>query len=101
MSLKPVELQIALPRTTEAGKLQQELQHRSALNQQLLAGENIKDSREQTQRSAEIDESSKSAVREDGRRGGSSSNGHSQEQKKSKEHNAEHPYKGRRFDVTL
>ncbi|AHV97841.1 hypothetical protein [Paenibacillus sabinae] len=101
MSLKPVELQIALPRTTEAGKLQQELQHRPAQQQQELAGQNIKDTREQAQRSAEVDETSESAVREDGRRGGSSGSGLSQERKNSQERKAEHPFKGHRLDVTL
>lgn len=46
MSLKPVELQIALPRTTEAGKLQNESQQRPAIDQHQLAGQNVKQSQE-------------------------------------------------------
>ncbi|AIQ13323.1 hypothetical protein [Paenibacillus durus] len=101
MNLKPVELQIAVPRTTEASKLQQELQHRPGLEQQGLAGQNIKESRELAHRSTEVSESSESAVRDEGHRGGSTGNGTSREQKKDKERNAEHPYKGHRFDIKL
>ncbi|QWU14151.1 hypothetical protein SAMN04487895_101434 [Paenibacillus sophorae] len=101
MNLRPVELQIAVPRTTEASKLQQELQHRPELDQQGLAGQNIKESRELALRSTEVSESSESAVRDDGHRGGSAGNGPSQEQKKEKERNPEHPYKGHRFDIKL
>lgn len=51
MSLKPVELQIALPRTHDAGKVQNNLQQRPALDQQQLAGQNIKHSQEISLRS--------------------------------------------------
>lgn len=51
MSLKPVELQIALPRTHDAGKVQNNLQQRPALDQQQLAGQNVKHSQEISLRS--------------------------------------------------
>lgn len=66
MSLKPVELQIALPRTTEAGKLQNESQQRPAIDQHQLAGQNVKQSQELAMRSTEVDESSESALRDGG-----------------------------------
>lgn len=65
MSLKPVELQIALPRTTDAGKVQHGLQHRPAVDQQQLAGQNVKQSSELAHRSTEVDESAESALRND------------------------------------
>ncbi|MDT3424543.1 hypothetical protein J2Z22_000055 [Paenibacillus forsythiae] len=99
--MRPVELQIAVPRTTEAGKVQQELQHRSGLEQQGLAMQNIKDSRELANRSTEVNESSESALRDDGHQGGSAGHGSSREHKKDKETNPEHPYKGHRFDIKL
>ncbi|MHA6529230.1 hypothetical protein [Paenibacillus sp. BAC0078] len=103
MSLKPVELQIALPRTTEAGKIQNGLQHRPALDQQQLAGQNVKQAEALAQRSSEVDESAESALRDDGGRG-KHAGGHASSQKEQKpetSHDAEHPYKGHRIDLSL
>lgn len=103
MSLKPVELQIALPRTTDAGKVQNELQHRPMLDQQQLAGQNVKHSAELAQRPTEVDESAESLLENDGGRGkgrGNQSSGQG-ERKKEAVHDAEHPYKGHRIDLSL
>ncbi len=103
MSLKPVELQIALPRTTEAGKIQNGLQHRPALDQQQLAGQNVKQTEQLAQRSSEVDESAESALR-DREGGGQQPGGHSappKPQKTEAAHDAEHPYKGHRIDLSL
>ncbi|MFF2908585.1 hypothetical protein [Paenibacillus sp. NPDC057934] len=103
MSLKPVELQIAVPRTTEAGRIQNELQHRPAADQQQLAAQNVKQSQEMTQRTAEVDDPSETALRDDGGRG-NNPGGHSSQEKG---HNsdgslgAKHPYKGLRIDLSL
>lgn len=103
MSLKPVELQIAVPRTTEATKVQHELQHRSALDQQQLAGQNVKLVQEAAQRSGEVDESADAALRNDGSRGGHADREASSRKKQPKEElrEAEHPYKGHRIDFSL
>ncbi|MCL6603063.1 MAG: hypothetical protein K6T94_09335 [Paenibacillus sp.] len=103
MSLKPVELQIAVPRATEAGKIQNDLQHRPSLNQQQLAGQIVKNSHEQTQRSSGVDETSETLVGDDGHHGhdsgGNSSSGKKGES--SKYRDAEHPYKGHSIDLSL
>lgn len=102
MSMKPVELQIALPRTHEAGKVQNSLQHRPAIDQQQLAGQNVKHSQEIALRSTEVDESAESALRDGG--GGNHQENHGGEHKPKKQehtHDAEHPYKGRRIDFSL
>ncbi|AIQ47835.1 hypothetical protein R70723_19475 [Paenibacillus sp. FSL R7-0273] len=103
MSLKPVELQIALPRTTDAGKVQNELLHRPVLDQQQLAGQNVKHAAELARRTNEIEESPDSKLRNDGERGNGQGNHPSgQGQRKGEApHDAEHPYKGRRFDLSL
>lgn len=103
MSLKPVELQIALPRTTEAGKIQNESQQRPAIDQQQLAGQNVKQSLAMTMRSSEVDESSESALRDDGGRGNHSGGNPSSEKHSKPEgtRDAEHPYKGHRIDLSL
>jgi hypothetical protein len=104
MSLKSVELQIALPRTTEAGKIQNESQQRPAIDQQQLAGQNVKQSQELSMRSSEVDESSESALRDGGSKGNHHSGGDSSSDKRSKSaatRDAEHPYKGQRIDLSL
>lgn len=102
MSLKPVELQIALPRTTDAGKVQHGLQQRPALEQQQLAVQNAKQSSELAHRSPEVDETSESALRGDGGQDSQpDSRSSSQQEKRQLSHNAEHPYKGRRIDLSL
>ncbi|WP_235439861.1 hypothetical protein [Paenibacillus sp. DMB20] len=73
MSLKSVEMQIAVPRTSEASRIQQEHHQRPTQDQSFLAGEHIKQSRQAAQRSTEIDETAESAVRDGG-------SGHSPEQ---------------------
>ncbi|CQR56449.1 hypothetical protein [Paenibacillus riograndensis] len=103
MSLKPVELQIAVPRTTEAGKIQNGLQHRPALDQQQLAGQNVKQTEQLAQRSSEVDESAEPALRDHGG-GGQQPGSHSappKPQKTETAHDAEHPYKGHRIDLSL
>ncbi|MEK5417610.1 hypothetical protein BSK49_05885 [Paenibacillus odorifer] len=104
MSLKPVELQIALPRTTEAGKIQNESQQRPAIDQHQLAGQNVKQSQELAMRSTEVDESSESALRDGGGKGNQHSGGNSSSDKHSNPpatRDAEHPYKGQRIDLSL
>lgn len=103
MSLRPVELQVAMPRTTDAGKIQNEMQHRPAVDQQHLAGQNVKHSLEMSQRNSEVDDASETALRDDGQRGKHSGNNSSSEKrhKSDVEHNAEHPYKGHRIDLSL
>ena len=103
MSLKPVELQIAVPRTTEAGRIQNELQHSPSADQQQLAAQNVKQSQEMTQRSTEVDDTSDTALRDDGGRG-KNTGGNSQQDKHHKSDgspDAEHPYKGHRIDLSL
>ncbi|MGM1045260.1 hypothetical protein SAMN05661091_2041 [Paenibacillus uliginis N3/975] len=102
MSLKSVEMQIAVPRTTEASKIQQEHHQRPSQDQTLLAGEHMKQSRQAAQRSTEVSETAESAIRDDGSRQAPEDGGHSSEQKEhSAERPAEHPYKGRSLDISL
>ncbi|GGF80128.1 hypothetical protein GCM10010912_26460 [Paenibacillus albidus] len=103
MSLNSVELQIAVPRTMEAGKIHNELQQRPALDQQQLAGQNVKQSQELAQRSTEVDDPSEAALRDDGGRGehGGSDNASERRHKPEGIRDAEHPFKGRRIDLSL
>lgn len=71
MSLKAVELQIAVPRTSEAGKYQSEYQQRP-MNEQALLGQKTEQETEKIrQRSSAVDESAETFVgeRENGGQG--------------------------------
>lgn len=108
--MKSVELQIAVPRTQEVGKIQNELHHRSAQEQSLLMNQQIKESREMRQRSSGVTDTAKSSIREEGKQQHSTdSDGQSpspspsnkQQDHASEQHPAEHPYKGHHIDLSL
>lgn len=106
MSMKSVEMQIAIPRTSEAGRIQQDQQHRPLNEQTLLAGQNIKNSELERRRSANIDESAhNTTVRREGNASFDQEQDHSQSEEKqeeqAKKQPAEHPYKGRHIDFSL
>ncbi|WJH30022.1 hypothetical protein N6H13_04670 [Paenibacillus sp. CC-CFT742] len=70
MSFKAVELQIAVPRTSEAGRYQSEYQQRPVTDQNLLAVQTAKEAEEARQRSEAMEEIAHTGVRD-----GQSSNG--------------------------
>lgn len=106
MNLKAVEMQIAVPRTNEAGRIQQENQQRPVIDQNLLSAENIKERELERQRSANIDESAHNTkIKREGhspdqQRQQPPPQGEQQEEQE-KEHPAEHPFKGRHIDLSL
>ncbi|MDU4698677.1 MULTISPECIES: hypothetical protein [Paenibacillus] len=104
--MKSVEMQIAVPRTSEAGRVQHDQQHRPILDQNLLSAQALKDSEIERRRSAGVDESAQNTtVRRDGN--GSFAQGQEQghsgdhPDEQAQEHKAEHPYKGRHIDLSL
>ncbi|MNI32092.1 hypothetical protein D3C76_15750 [compost metagenome] len=108
MNMKPVEMQIAIPRTSEAGRIQNEGQQRPHIDQNLLAGENIKNSEHDRKRSSGVDESAhNTTVRREGngsseqQEGQAHSNHEDGHAEQGKEQMAEHPYKGKHIDFSL
>lgn len=103
--MKSVELQIAVPRTQEVGKIQNELHQRTAQEQTLLTNQEIKDSRELRQRSSGVDETTNSSIREEGKQQQSSQHDgrqqNNQQEQSSETQPAEHPYKGHHIDLSL
>lgn len=105
MNLKAVEMQIAVPRTGEAGRVQQDAQHRPLVEQSLLSVEHMKQQEHQRQRSNGVDESAhNTTVKRDGHhsehaQGQSASE--EQEEEQNKERPAAHPYKGKHIDLSL
>ncbi|WP_068786025.1 hypothetical protein [Paenibacillus phocaensis] len=106
MNMKSVEMQIAVPRTNEAGRVQHDQQHRPLLDQSLLSVQALKDGEIERRRSAGVDESAHNTTV---RREGNGSSAREQEHGSSgdkpdeqgQEQKAEHPYKGKHIDLSL
>lgn len=101
MSLKAVELQIALPKTFDAGKMADNHQQ-NIVGQQLHANEALKKELERKQFS--VNESEElDTVNDEEENGGNAQSPTSQRKnknKKMKETPAQHPFKGNLFDVS-
>lgn len=101
MELKSIEMQIALPRTQDAGRLQDQLQNRGQLQQDQI-NQSVQKDVEKLQNSV-VKEERKDTVRlhqeEEGRE---EYKGQKRDKKKQKGKNKnlkeKHPYKGRRID---
>jgi hypothetical protein len=103
MSLRPIEMQIAIPRTNEATSTQNQLLHKPAHDQSVLADHAMKRTEDNRQRSAEVEESTNSKIRdgEGNSGGGNGTQSGSKRQAKKHQAPAKHPYKGKHIDISL
>ncbi|OZB97827.1 hypothetical protein [Paenibacillus sp. XY044] len=103
MSMKAVEMQIAIPRTSEVGKVQNELHHRPAQDQQFLAEQGIKETAEMSKRSESVDETADAAIRDEGGRNKQRRNqtASTSAEESADLQDAQHPFKGHHLDVSL
>ncbi|CAM3061951.1 hypothetical protein P4H27_19825 [Paenibacillus taichungensis] len=104
MSFKAVELQIAVPRTSEAGRYQNEAQQRPVIDQNLLAEQTAKEANEARQRSEALDETAHTDVRDGQSRNKEQQSGSNEPEVTSALETvkpAEHPYKGKHIDLSL
>ena len=102
MSLKALELQIAIPKTFDAGKIADQ-QHQNTINQQYHANEHLKREIERKQLSVNESESIDTISEdEDEKQSGSqhSPNQHKKKNKQQLEQKAQHPFKGNFFDFS-
>ncbi|MFD1850357.1 hypothetical protein [Oceanobacillus bengalensis] len=97
MSLKLVELQVALPRTQDAGKLSEQLQKQNQYHQDLLAAVGLKQEELKRKRISETEELQKMHLKKE--------NKSDQDDKKENELKSEdnderlmHPYLGNHID---
>ncbi|MCL9660166.1 hypothetical protein L2089_05680 [Paenibacillus hunanensis] len=103
MGLRAVELQIAVPRTTEASKIQQENLLRPSIEQSILADRTSEETERMRTRSDSVKESASGLIHD----------GHPGEQHAPRQHHAEqpveeqhvapaeHPYKGKHIDLSF
>jgi hypothetical protein len=107
MSLKGVEMQIAIPRTNEATQVQNQFNHKPTYDQAALANQSTKHTERQRQVSAEVDASAFLNVKDEGK-GGARERGAASRRKPGKAEDARlgegdpgHPYKGKHIDISL
>lgn len=107
MSSKSVEMQIAIPRTSEIGNVQNQLMQKPVYDQAALAAKTMQQKQRQLQQSTKVEEPPSSLVRDEQRES-------KKEQKQgktkadavtpgasSRSARTEHPYKGKHIDFSL
>jgi hypothetical protein len=110
MSLKSIDMQFAVQKSTETGMKQNQLQYKPGLDQSMLAAKEEKKIEMARQRSNKVDETANHRIRDDQQNGKNKRlNQEKKQQDKSitsmeTQHTAnsfEHPYKGRHIDLSL
>ncbi|CAM3358236.1 hypothetical protein [Marinicrinis lubricantis] len=102
MNLKPVELQVALPRTAEAGIQQKNQMDRPVTEQQMLAAATIQEESTARKRASKADESAESDLRDaQHQKNPSDPQHHRKNKKESSSETWKHPHKGHHIDYTL
>ncbi|WP_127580662.1 hypothetical protein [Paenibacillus koleovorans] len=107
MSLKSVEMQMAIPRTKDAGMVQNQLIHKPMLDQAQLAAGTAQETIRSRQKTAKVEEAQPQRIKDEQSRGGNKPPGKSpyasaaKSTKKQAEESAEHPYKGHHIDMSL
>ncbi|RFU71313.1 hypothetical protein D0469_02030 [Peribacillus saganii] len=101
MSLKSIEMQVALPRTYDASKLQEQLQQRGQLMHDNAAREMHKEDKKKRTTVMKQKAKERPGFPNEDQSNGSYSGDQSRKQKKNiKEKNHNHPYKGNNIDFS-
>lgn len=104
MGLKPIELQVAIPRTGEAGILQNQLLQKPVHDQTMLAAAAAKQMEEMRKKSQDVKQT-ETGLKTD-RDGQQQGHDHNQDASSNKDQSestqtVEHPYKGHHIDLSL
>ena len=103
MSLKAIELQVALPRTQDAGKLQEQIQQRSQLTHDLAAREMQKEVEKQEKSVVKQKQKDNVKLKKDEESGTQYESPTQKEQEKEEIEEPvkmQHPYKGNKIDFS-
>lgn len=105
MSLKSVEMQLAIPRTNDAGMVQNQLSHKPVHDQAALAAGTVQQADQLRKKAAKVEESVSKKIRDEagnprGKQLKATYPG-SKSSKKQAEEPVEHPYKGHHIDFSL
>jgi len=112
MSMRSVEMQIAIPRTSEAGNVQNQLLQKPAYDQAALAAKSIARNERDLKRSVQVSDAAGVKIRDDSPRGSNGGRSFSSSRRKPGSDNGaaaegssvpstDHPYKGRHIDLSL
>ncbi len=106
MTLRSIEMQIALPRVNDAGNIQHQLAQKPAYDQNMLAMQTAKQAEMQLKRSTEVDEAHTRMIGEDEgseerEDSGRQQRGRRQASADRKAAQSVHPYKGKHIDLSL
>lgn len=108
MSLRSVEMQIAIPRTSEAASVQNQLSQKPMYDQAALAAKSTEQKERQLQQSAKVEEAAEPQIRDDQQRGSKGRRDRSGAKSKTDKNNqaggspgSGHPYKGHHIDFSL
>lgn len=100
MGLKSIEMQVALPRTQDIGKMQEQQNQREMINQQLDSEENRLKSEQERRRAGKTEATEHQRVNDDqSSQQQSPKQQHKKKQKQKLMH--PHPYKGKHVDLSL
>ncbi|WLR52364.1 hypothetical protein LC040_05515 [Bacillus tianshenii] len=102
MSLKAIEMQVALPRTQEVGKLQEQLQQRGQHTQDHLAAGVLKEQEKKRQQVGKNEQSEKNKLNGEKEESNQHNGNTSKKRKahlKQEDDKQQHPYKGNLIDI--
>jgi len=103
LSWKSVELQVALPRTQDAGKLQEQLSRQNQRYQESLAANQLKQAEIKKQQVNDLKESNKAEIKDEHREEKDEPSEHNQNQKNENQKSKEalnHPFLGSKIDYS-
>lgn len=101
MGWKSIEMQVALPRTHDAGKIQDQMQQRGQLMQDSLAQSQMKTDEAKRKRVNDFEQKGNVSIKdEDKQNSKNHMKPNNDKGNRDYEHNASHPYLGNRIDFT-
>lgn len=103
MSFKSIEMQVALPRTKDAGRIQEQLNQRSMINQSQESVEQKNKTEAERHKPLKMNGSEQRTISSQDENSKNSNNGSGKRRQKEEENekNSPHPYKGKHIDISL
>ncbi|WP_106497600.1 hypothetical protein [Lentibacillus sp. Marseille-P4043] len=100
MGWKSIEMQVALPRTQDAGKLQDQMTRQNQHSQESLIANQLKQDEQKRKRVNEFAETDKVKVKKDQDHSNQTSQDQQQEEQKQEDQFIDHPYLGNKIDFS-
>lgn len=101
MSLKAIEMQVALPRTQDAGRVQEQLNQRNVVEQHQIQQEQKQKAELERKKSTKMEGSISRMIQDEEASSQSRDQSSKKRKEKKKEEVSPHPYKGKHIDISL